>query len=228
MISAIIVAGGKGVRMGKKIRKQYLMLRNLPVLSHTLLPFDECSQVDKMFLVAPEGDIEFCQKTVLSPLSLGKEVTLVPGGAERQESVYNGLLAVSDSSGTVLIHDGVRPFVRPELISHCVRVAEEFGACIPAIPVSDTLKRADDSGNIERTLDRKGIWLAQTPQAFQYGLIMDAHEQARTDGYIGTDDASLVERLGKPVRIINGSSRNIKITTPEDLRLAEGMLSGYF
>jgi len=137
--------------------------------------------------------------------------------------VYNGLQVIDKKTTTVVIHDGVRPFIHPEKLTACIFGAKDFGACILAVPVADTLKRVNKSGIVDRTLFRENIWLAQTPQAFQYGLILKAHETARRDGYAGTDDASLVERLGKDVRIINGSKFNIKITTQEDLDVARAM-----
>lgn len=228
MVSVIIVAGGKGVRMKATVRKQYLFLEGLPILSRTLSAFDECDAVRRIYLVIPEGDFDFCRENILSPLSLRNKISLVSGGMRRQDSVHNGILAMDDPSGIVLIHDGVRPFVRTEEIMACVSGAEAFGACIPGIPAYDTLKYADHPDNtIRRTLDRKGVWLAQTPQAFQYDLIRRAHETAKHDGYTGTDDASLVERMGETVKIISGSRFNIKITTPEDVRLAEAIFKGF-
>lgn len=223
-VSAVVVAGGSGTRMNAGIRKQYLTLGGRPILSLTLAAFDECEEIDRVFLAVPEDDFDFCRKHILPEFCLKKEAVLVPGGGERQESVYNGLLAVEDKHGIVLIHDGVRPFIRCGEILACIRGAAEFGACILGIPASDTLKRTDGSGYIHQTLEREGIWLAQTPQAFQYDIIFRAHTAARQDRYTGTDDASLVERMGEKVKIINGSRDNIKITTPEDLKLAAAML----
>jgi 2-C-methyl-D-erythritol 4-phosphate cytidylyltransferase len=211
--------------MNAAVRKQYLTLRDRPILSLTLTAFGECEEIDRIFLAVPEDDFNFCRKHILPGASLKKEIILVPGGSERQESVYNGLLAVEDKHGIVLIHDGVRPFIRCGQIVACIRGAAEFGACILGIPASDTLKRADGSGYIQQTLEREGIWLAQTPQGFQYDIIFRAHTAARAEGFTGTDDASLVERMGEKVKIINGSRSNIKITTPEDLKLAAAMLS---
>lgn len=228
MISAIIVAGGKGVRMNAGVRKQYLLLAGRPILGHTLLAFDRCKEIDQIILVIPEDDFGFCRQTILPPLQLQKKVKLVGGGAERQESVCNGLAAIDVVSrdaadSLVLIHDAVRPFVRCELIRTCLSGAEKFGACIPGIPAMDTLKRVNSTDFIEKTVARDGIWLAQTPQAFKYGLIKRAHEDAVRRGVIGTDDASLVEDLGEKVAVISGSRLNIKITNPEDLLLADAI-----
>jgi len=223
MISAIIVAGGKGIRMNNKTRKQYMLLGGRPVLEHTLMLFDTCNEIDKIYLVVPEEDVEVCRENLLSSINLHKKIHLVPGGSERQESVYNGLTAIEDKYGIVLIHDGVRPFISHEQISACIAGASECGACIPGIPAFDTLKSVNSSGYIDKTLKRDTVWLAQTPQAFQYDLILNAHEKARKESYIGTDDASLVEKMGEKVKIITGSRFNIKITTPDDLVLAEAI-----
>ena len=222
MVSAIIVAAGQGLRMNEAVRKQYLHLAGRPVLGHTLLVFDRCDAIDAIYLVIPEDDFNFCGQTVVNPLKLQKKVNMVKGGAQRQESVYNGLIAVNekDENGVVVIHDGVRPFVNTEQIEECVRGATNFGACIIGIPVFDTLKQVTRAGCIEKTIERDCMWLAQTPQAFQYTLIKKAHDHALREGYSGTDDASLVENYGKNVKIIKGSRNNIKITIKEDLLMA--------
>jgi 2-C-methyl-D-erythritol 4-phosphate cytidylyltransferase len=224
MVSAIIVAAGKGVRMNDTVRKQYLDLEGRPILAYSLMAFDECDKIDSIFLVIPKEDLDYCQKNILPLLKLQKKVHLVPGGAQRQDSVYNGLQALDDKTDTVVIHDGVRPFIRSEQLLACIIGAKETGACILGVPASDTMKRVGKSGTIEKTLARDAVWLAQTPQAFQYHLIIKAHEKARQDGYSGTDDALIVERLGVSVKMIKGSKSNIKITSREDLKLARAML----
>ena len=223
MISAIIVAGGKGIRMNNTVRKQYLLLAGRPILSHTLSAFDACNLINNILLVVPEQDFEFCHKDILSPLKLQKKVRLVSGGTERQNSVYNGLLSI-DAGSMVVIHDGVRPFINSKQLAACINGAKEHGACILGIPAYDTVKSINSSGYIDKTLERNTIWLAQTPQAFKYDLIMKAHENAKQEGFTGTDDAMLVERLGINVRIIRGNRYNIKITTAEDLLLAKAIL----
>ena len=223
MISAIIVAAGKGIRMNNTVRKQYLLLAGRPILSHTLSAFDACNLINNILLVVPEQDFEFCHKDILSPLKLQKKVRLVSGGTERQNSVYNGLLSI-DAGSMVVIHDGVRPFINSKQLAACINGAKEHGACILGIPAYDTVKSINSSGYIDKTLERNTIWLAQTPQAFKYDLIMKAHENAKQEGFTGTDDAMLVERLGINVRIIRGNRYNIKITTAEDLLLAKAIL----
>ena len=225
MVSAIIVAAGKGVRMNDTIRKQYLDLAGLPILAHSVMTFDSCDLIDHIFLAVPKEDIEYCLKNILASLELKNKIDLIPGGPRRQDSVYNGLQALKKETSIVVIHDGVRPFIQPGNLSSCILGAKDSGACIIGIAAGDTIKRVGKSGLIEKTLARDGIWLAQTPQAFQYELIIKAHEKARKDGYSGTDDALLVERLGINVRIISGSKSNIKITTQEDLAVAKAMLN---
>ena len=226
MVSAIIVAAGKGTRMKGPTRKQYLDLSGRPVLAYSIMAFDSCSLVEEIFLVVPEEDVEYCQDKILSFLNLKKRINLVHGGAKRQDSVYNGLQAIKKNTETVVIHDGVRPFIHPADLKKCILGSKKYGACILATAAIDTLKRVGELDIIVATLPRENIWLAQTPQAFQYNLIIKAHETARRYGYVGTDDASLVEKLGEDVKIINGSRFNIKITKKEDLDIARAMLNG--
>ena len=227
MATAIIVAGGSGVRMNAAVRKQYMPIGNLPILCRTIMSFASSKKIEDIVLVVPENESEYCRRHILSLLDSGlqERITLTPGGKERQASVYNGLLAVGDVEGIVCIHDGVRPFVLPLQIDACIESAEKHGAAILATPASDTLKKIDNNGRIVKTPARENIWLAQTPQVFRYDLIRDAHERALKDNFMGTDDASLVERLGGIVKICPGSRLNIKITTPEDLQLAEAFLA---
>ncbi len=224
-VSAIIVAGGKGIRMNSSTRKQYLAVAGMPILARTLSVFDSCPFVDRIILAVPHDDLDYCRDNVVSLLDLQKRPDIVSGGATRRDSVYNGLLAVDDKDGTVVIHDGVRPFVETGQIEACVKEAGLHGSCILGIQAFDTVKQVKGSNEIVKTLDREGIWLAQTPQAFQYHIILEAHETARRMGYGGTDDSYLVEKLGEKVMIIPGSRTNIKITTPEDLEMADALLS---
>ncbi len=227
MISAIVVSAGKGVRMESQVRKQYLLLAGRPVVCHSLVAVDTCRLIDEIFLVIPEEDFDYCRNKLIAPLNLKKPLKLVSGGETRQDSVGNGLLAISDTGvrcEIVVIHDAVRPFILPEQLEILIIKARKSGACILGLPVSETLKRVNRMGIIEETLERDAVCYSQTPQVFHYDLIRDAHEQARLHGITGTDDAMLVERLGKNVTMISGSRCNIKITTPEDLMLAEVMM----
>jgi 2-C-methyl-D-erythritol 4-phosphate cytidylyltransferase len=225
MIAAIIVAAGKGTRMQNPLRKQYLTLAGLPIITHTLLVFNDCDLFNQILLVIPQDDFDFCQKSILTSEKLiPHNIRLVCGGTRRQDSVFNGLKEVDPECNIVVVHDGVRPFVQTDQLAACIDGAREFGACILGVPAYDTLKQVDASGRIIKTLKRDDIWLAQTPQAFRYNLIKKAHEQAQLEGYAATDDASIIERLGKTVTIIGGSRNNIKITSREDLKISECLL----
>jgi 2-C-methyl-D-erythritol 4-phosphate cytidylyltransferase len=223
-VSAIIVAGGKGIRMGAATRKQYLLLAGKPIVCHTLEVFDACPCIKEIYLVVPPDDLDTCFEKWVSSLSLHKRIHLVAGGLERQNSVYLGIQAVSGQRcEIVVIHDAVRPFVSTRIIEDCVEEARVSGACIVGMPAMETAKLVNVD-QVERTLDRNSIWMAQTPQAFNLDLIRTAHESANLEGFMGTDDAMLIERLGHKIRIIPGSRLNMKITTPEDLALAEGLI----
>ena len=225
MAAAVIVAAGSGTRMQTRLRKQYLPLAGIPILARTLGVFDSCRRIDQIWLVIPKEDFEFCRRNILEPAKFTTKINLVGGGESRQDSVYNGLQKVDRRSGIVAIHDGVRPLLRDDQLVACIEGAAQTGACILAVPVFDTLKQVDASGRIIiNTLEREKIWLAQTPQAFDLGLIRKAHDDARRTGYAGTDDASLVERLGTAVTIVTGSRSNIKITSNEDLQIAQCLL----
>jgi 2-C-methyl-D-erythritol 4-phosphate cytidylyltransferase len=225
MNTALVVAAGSGLRMGSAVRKQYLEISGLPIVAHTLRIFDLCPQIGRIYLAVPEADFAFCRERILSAIALRTPLNLVPGGEVRQASVRNGLSAMDPATEVVVIHDGVRPFITPDQVSACIQEAAVHDACILGVPVTDTLKSVSAAGTISQTLDRRHIWQAQTPQAFRYALILEAHARARREGIGATDDASLLEEMGKPVRIIPGHRNNIKITTPEDLLLAEALMS---
>lgn len=224
-IFALIPAAGMGKRMGGDSNKQYLLLDGMPILARTVQTFQEADCIDAVYLVSPEQEIPFCRSEVVERYGFTKVRAIVPGGAERQVSVCNGLRAIEgiEPDDLVLIHDGVRPFVSAQMLEEAAAAAKEAGAAVVAVPVKDTVKVVRD-GVITKTPPREELWLAQTPQAFRYGLIRAAHEEAAAAGFLGTDDASLMERQGKPVRVVRGDYRNIKITTPEDMILAEAFL----
>lgn len=223
-VFVLIPAAGMGRRMGATVNKQYLPLNGRPIVGHTIALFDKHPLIDKIYLITPADEFELCRREVLEPGNFRKVQDLVPGGAERQDSVRNGLQACGASpDDIVLIHDGVRPLLQPALIDKVIATVRDQGACLVGVPVKDTIKQVVD-GRIEGTPDRSGLWQAQTPQAFRFGQILEAYQRAQQDGFRGTDDASLVERLGQPVTIIAGSYRNIKLTTPEDLLLARAFL----
>jgi len=222
---AIIVSAGKGIRMNQDRPKQYLLLQDKPVLCHTIMAFEKCPEVDEIVLVVPEKDILFCREDLLSGLHLDTPVHVIGGGKRRQDSVFNGIRSIDDRNGMVVIHDGVRPLIRPEMISRCIQKAKVSGACILAVPLQDTLKAVDREGLIQRTIQRERLWLAQTPQVFHYQLIRDAHEAAAKAGVEATDDAALLEGMGLPVSILHSTGENLKITTKEDLVMAGAILS---
>jgi len=224
-VIVLVPAAGTGSRMGAAVNKQYLTLADRPILAHTLNLFDNHSVVDHIYLISPESEIDFCRREVVERYDFAKVRKIVAGGNERQDSVRNGLLECGAAADDiVLIHDGARPFLPPALLPAVVAATEKMGACVVGVPVKDTIKEVADS-LILGTPDRRRLWQAQTPQTFRFGLIREAHERAARDGFRGTDDAALVERLGWPVAMIEGSYRNIKITTPEDLILARAFLA---
>lgn len=224
MITAIIAAGGSGLRMKADVRKQYLLLENVPVLTRSLLPFDDAPQVDRIIMAVPEGDLAYCKNNIVGPYPFKKKIEIVKGGVDRQASVFEGLKAAKGSH-IVLIHDGVRPFVTRELIDACLSEVKRYGACIPAIPAIDTLKQLDRHDRVIGTIERKKIWMAQTPQCFDYDLIYNAHKAAKENRLSVTDDASLIEKMGKLISMVEGSRCNMKITTPEDFKLARAVMA---
>ncbi len=223
-VIAIIVAAGKGLRLNDPLKKQYHLVVGIPIVVHTLRVFDACRLIDDILLVVAEEDLEFCRTEIIACAKLEKKITLVPGGPQRQDSVYNGLQKIDAHDSIVVIHDGVRPFVTRDQLEACIHEARAHGACILGVPAYDTLKRVTAKRNIVKTVDRENIWFAQTPQAFRCDLIKRAHERARQQGFIATDDAALIEQIGGKVKIIPGSRTNIKITHPEDLKLARILL----
>jgi len=224
-VTALIPAAGMGKRMGAGINKQYLLLAGRPILAHTLAVFEQAPFVDEVCLVVPEDEIAYCRETVVERYGFAKVRRFVAGGSERQHSVLNGLRAIESQGAddVVLIHDGVRPFVPLPVLEQSVETARIHDGALVAVPVKDTVKVVKD-GTVLETPPRESLWLAQTPQAFRYGIIRDAHERAAAEGWLGTDDASLLERLGLSVRIVQGDYGNFKITTPEDLILGEAFL----
>ncbi len=224
---AIIPAGGAGRRMGGSVPKQYLPLAGVPVLVHTLRVFQSAPDIDEIYLVIPGGDIPEARKEIVARHALSKVSRVLEGGAERQDSVRNALLQAGDDHGIILVHDGVRPFISGELIRRAVTAADRYGAVAVGVPVRDTVKEVTADGLVVRTVPRERLWLTQTPQAFRRPLLVAAYEKAGREGFFGTDDASVVERMGVPVRMITGESDNIKLTTPEDFALGEVILQRF-
>lgn len=221
--SALIAAAGLGSRMGTGVNKQFIMLDDMPVLAHTLLAFDSASQIDEVIVVTQETEI-LTVSDLVKDFGIRKVKGIVPGGATRQESVRLGLSHVT--CGKVLIHDGARPFVTPEQIDAVADQLESCDAAALGIPVKDTIKRVGVNGLICETLERDGLFQIQTPQGFRTEVIKKAHAQAALDEISVTDDCALAEYIGIPVRIVTGSAHNLKVTTPEDLVIAEALLLG--
>jgi len=207
--------------MASGLPKQYLDLAGVPILARTLEVFEDHPLIDRVILTVPLGDEEFCRDQIIGRFGLKKIGVVTAGGSTRQQSVFNGLLRLADEE-LVVIHDGVRPLVPPAVITETIKSAEAIGAAVACIAVKDTVKRKN--GPYLETVPRSDLWFAHTPQTFRSSLIMEAHERALADGFEGTDDASLVERLGQPVAVVEDTEDNIKITTPADLERATAML----
>lgn len=222
---AIVPAAGSGSRMNREMAKQYLQLAGRPILVHTLQALESCPGVDGLFVVVPLQDTASVRSEVIDPWNLKKVASVIAGGRERQDSVRAGLDALGRDAEIVIVHDGVRPLISVETVERCIREAAECGAVTVGVPVKDTVKEVAPDGRILRTCDRSALWLTQTPQAFRRDILERAHREALRDGIRATDDTSLVERLGIAVRMIPGDYRNIKITTPEDLVIAEALLA---
>ena len=218
--AAIVLAAGSGKRMNSKVHKQYLIIQNRPVLYYSLKAFED-SAVDEIVLVVGKGEEEFCRKEIVDKYGISKVKAIVEGGKERYHSVFEGLKQTSDAD-YVLIHDGARPFVNQKIIRRCMLEVPEYQACVVGMPVKDTIKIADEGGYAKQTPDLKNVWMIQTPQTFSYALIYEAYEEMlKTEDTAITDDAMVLERIkGKKSKLIEGSYRNIKITTPEDLLIA--------
>lgn len=219
--AAMVTAGGVGLRMGSPVPKQYLRLNGIPILSRTLMAFDGHPLIDFIVVTVPGGDETFCMEEIVKPFSLKKVLKIVSGGRTRQESVYRGLQEVKESH-LVAIHDGVRPMVSAETISRTLYAAESMGAALACRPIRETVKRK--VGKMLETIPRSDMWLAHTPQTFRTDLILHAHLIAGQDHFEGTDDASLVERIGHPVEIIEDAEYNVKLTTPRDMQFASLLL----
>jgi len=224
---AVVVSAGTGKRMGAAISKQYLPIGGKPIVVHALEAF-ETAKVTSIVLVVGADDVQFAQGLV-KQYRLNKVVAVVPGGTERQHSVRLGLEALArvfPDVAWVLVHDAARPLVTPEVMERCLEAAANgSGAAVPAVPVKDTIKSVNDDGVILATPERKSLWAVQTPQAFRYDLLWEAHQKAAAEQVLGTDDAMLVERLGIAVSISEGDYRNVKVTTPDDLAWVERLIT---
>ena len=211
-VCALVPNGGSGARMKTTIPKQYLELNNKPVLIHTLNILDKAECINEIILISDKKYIEKSH-SLIKKYNIRKVSRIVCGGKTRQESVYNGLMSIKNIPDIILIHDAVRPFITQELIDESIKTAHKYGAAVIGLPLFDTIKLVKDNC-IEKTVDRTNLWRVQTPQTFRYSLIKTAYQKANKNKFSGTDDASLVEELNHPVRIVPGSEGNIKLTLP--------------
>ena len=223
--TAIVLAEGQGKRMLSKVKKQFLEIQGYPVLYYSLRCFQESPLIQDIILVTGEESISYCKEEIVQKYGFTKVSAVIPGGKERYDSVYAGLCECRDCE-YVLIHDGARPFVTEEILKRGLQKVKETGACVIGMPSKDTVKLSDEEGYVKETPNRKCVWTIQTPQIFSYSLIREAHDSIRQkDMSKITDDAMVVEQeTGAKVALAEGSYQNIKITTPEDLDIAEAFL----
>lgn len=222
--TAIVLAAGSGKRMGTKVHKQYLLMGGKPVLYYSLRAFEDSKRIDEIILVCGAGEEDYCREEIVEKYGISKARKIIPGGAERYDSVWNGLKETKE--GYVYIHDGARPFVDEEIIERAYECVSEHHACVAGMPSKDTVKIADSGNIVTATPDRSSVWIVQTPQVFGTELIRKAYALLMEKDEISvTDDAMVAEQmLGAAVRLFYGSYENIKITTPEDLEIAEVFL----
>lgn len=222
-LTAVVPAAGKSQRLKANIPKPYIKIANVPILIYTLRNLEKSPKIDDIILVVQKRFLKQ-SKDLVRKFKIKKVKKIVSGGDTRTKSVSNGLKAAGHTCDLIMIHDGARPFLTEDIIGRSINTAKKYGAAVVAVPVKPTMKILDNKGFVEKTLDRKNIWSIQTPQVFKRELIQKAYTLAEEAGINGTDDAYLVERLGKKVKVVQGSYRNIKITTKEDLVFAEGIL----
>jgi 2-C-methyl-D-erythritol 4-phosphate cytidylyltransferase len=207
--------------MGAARSKPYLLLDGKPILLHTLLALEACPLIDEVVLLVEQGEIEHARASVVEAFGLAKVSKVLAGGPKRQDSVWEGLKTVEDDCDLVMVHDGVRPFVTRGVLERAVQGAIDCGASIVGVPAKDTVKLVSARREVLETPDRAGVFLVQTPQTFKRSIVLEAYRRAMGDGFYATDDSALVERLGLPIKVVEGSYDNIKITTPEDLAIGE-------
>lgn len=226
---AIVLAGGSGSRMKSSVKKQYLLMQGRPVLCYALDAFEACPQIQEIILVCGAGEEDQCRTQIVDPYGYRKITQIVPGGKERYHSVYEGLKAAGECE-YILIHDGARPFVDAGIIERSFNSVEKYKACVAAVPVKDTIKLSTADGFVDQTPPRELLWTIQTPQSFTYALIKGAYDklmslEGKESDLKITDDAMVAETFADvPVRLVEGSYENIKITTPDDLLMADLIL----
>ncbi len=211
--------------MGRAVPKQFLSLGGEPLVIHSLRVLQAARTVDEIILAVPEADLDYCASELVRQHGFSKVKNVVPGGRERQDSVRNALEQVPEDAEIVLVHDAVRPFLTEQMVNDVIAAAGKHGAAIIALPMRDTVKEVGPDHVIQRTIDRRPLWLAQTPQAFRRQWVQEAHRKAHAEGVHATDDAFLIEWLGHSVAVVEGSGENIKVTRPEDLVIGEAILA---
>ncbi len=223
-LRVIIAAAGNGTRMQEKTNKQYKILNNRPVLAYSLEFFEELGVVDEIIVVTRKKDLDYCKHEVIEKFGFTKVTAIIPGGKERQDSVYAGLQRMRNDTDFVAVHDGARPLLSSRVVHELLKEAKEWGAAIPGVVSKDTLKMVDRDGFVRQTLDRESVFHIQTPQIFKYDELLEAYRQAFEEQFTGTDDASLFERYIGRVKVVEGDYRNIKITTPSDLIIVQALI----
>ena len=223
MNSVVIVSAGRGSRMKADINKQFLKLKGKEVIAHTIDKFYNNKNIDEIVVVVKEDEADFFRRNIIDKYGY-KNIKIAFGGKERQDSVFNGLKAVNERCDIVLIHDGARPFVTDEIIKNSIECAKKNKCVIVGVPVKDTIKIINKDNEVCDTPNRSTLWSIQTPQVFEYSSIKKAHQRAKEENYYGTDDSMLMEHFGYNVKVVEGSYNNIKITTPEDLKIGEEIL----
>lgn len=222
---ALVPAAGRGLRMGGLVPKQFLSIGGLPLIVHSLRTLQASSVIDAIVLAVPQADLAYSQSDIVDAYRFTKVFNVVAGGQERQDSVRNALAVLDDQVEIVVVHDAVRPFLTERMLEDVVAAARATGAAIIALPMRDTVKYVGADHVIERTVDRRPLWLAQTPQAFRRDWLQEAHRRAQIEAVPATDDAYLLEWMGHSVRVVEGSGENIKVTRPEDMVIGEAILA---
>lgn len=224
-LRVIIAAAGVGSRMKNQINKQYLLLKDRPVLAYSLDFFEQLPEAESIVIVANPAEVEYCEREIVSKYGYKKVNKVIPGGKERQDSVWNALQQMDSRTEWVGIHDGARPILTVQLVKDLFTSAQQYGAAIPGLSARETIKRVDEKGVVLETLDRSTLVTVQTPQIFSFRSLVHAYEKAYAEGFVATDDASVFEKYAGPVKVVEGIYTNIKITTPVDITVAETFLN---
>ncbi|MGL5347086.1 MAG: 2-C-methyl-D-erythritol 4-phosphate cytidylyltransferase [Peptostreptococcaceae bacterium] len=223
MNGVVIVAAGSGSRMKMNINKQFIKLNEKEIIAHTIEKFYNHKNIDEIVVVIKEEEASYFKSEILKKYNFNN-IKIAFGGNERQDSVYNGLKALNENCEIVLVHDGARPFISHQIINSCIEEAKNYNAVVVGVPVKDTIKVINENNDIVDTPERSKLWAVQTPQTFNYNILIKSYEDAFKDKFYGTDDAMLVERIGYKVKMIEGSYNNIKVTTPEDIEIGAQIL----